>query len=332
MGKTAAVILAAGEGSRMLSKKAKVLHRLAGLELVNHVVRSVREAAFDRTIVVIGYQGDKVRQALSGVELVEQKEQRGTGHAVYQCREALKGFSGNVLVTYGDTPLFRGETFANALKYHEEQGAAATIVTAIFDDPTGYGRVIRDGDRVLGVKEHKDASPDELAVTEINTGTYCFRSELLFEYLTKITPDNAQTEYYLPDVLPLLLKAGHKVAGYVLADPKESMGINDRSQLAEAEAVLRDRLCRKWMDRGVTIIDPATTWIEHDCTIGEDTVIYPNTYIQQGTEIGSDCIIGPNCRLSGAKIGDGVVMENTIVVGRHVDAGSHIAPFTFLTS
>lgn len=332
MVKTAAIILAAGHGSRMQSDKAKVLHPLAGLEMIKHVVRSVRLAAFDQTIVVIGYQGDKVRAALDGVSLVEQKEQLGTGHAVDQCRKALRGFSGNVLVTYGDTPLFRSETFAQTLEYHEQQRAGATIVTAIFADPAGYGRVIREGDDVLGVVEHKDATEEQLLIQEINTGTYCFQSELLFHYLAQITPDNIQAEYYLPDVLPLMIADGHKVAGYVMRDAQESMGINNRTQLAEAEAIMRDRICQQWLEQGVTIIDPTATWIELDCTIGQDTVIYPQTFIQRGTTIGKNCVIGPNCRLSAAQIGSGVVMENSVIVGRRVEPHSRIAPFTFLTS
>ncbi len=332
MVKTAAIILAAGQGSRMQSDTAKVLHPLAGLEMIKHVVRSVRLAALERSIVVIGYQGDKVRTVLDGVDLVEQKEQLGTGHAVNQCREALRDFSGNVLVTYGDTPLFRAKTFAQALEYHEKQQAAATIVTAIFADPTGYGRVIREGADVLGVVEHKDATDEQLSIQEINTGTYCFQSQLLFHYLARIVPDNVQAEYYLPDVLPLMIADGHKVAGYVLEDARESMGINDRTQLAEAEAILRDRICRQWLQKGVTIVDPAATWIELDCSIGQDTVIYPQTFIQGGTTIGRNCVIGPNCRLNGAQIGSGVVMENSVIVGRHVECDSRIAPFTFLTS
>lgn len=332
MKETAAIILAAGQGSRMRSDLAKVLHPLAGLEMVNHVVRSVRLGDFNRVLVVIGYQGDRVRAVLSGVDLVEQTQQLGTGHAVNQCAEVLQDFSGPVLVTYGDTPLFRGETFKKLLEFHEEQGATATIVTAIFEDPSGYGRVLRDGqDHVRGVVEHKDASSEELQIKEINTGTYCFDSKLLFQYLNKITPNNAQAEYYLPDVLPLMIEDGHKVAGYILEDAQESMGINDRLQLAQAEAILRDRLCQYWMEQGITIIDPGSTWIEVDCEIGQDTIIYPQTFIQKGTTIGSNCVIGPNCRLSGATIGTDVIMESSVIVDCVVEAGSQLVPFTFLT-
>lgn len=332
MGKTAAIILAAGQGSRMRSDLAKVLHSLAGLEMVNHVVRSVRLASFDPVVVVIGYQGEKVQAVLEGVTLVEQKNQLGTGHAVDQCRETLQNFKGPVLVTYGDTPLLRPETFDKLIDYHRKHGAAATILTACFEDPSGYGRILRnEADQVVGVREHKDASPAELSIKEINTGTYCFDSELLFQYLTQITPHNAQAEYYLPDVLPLMLAAGQKVAGYILEDPRESMGINDRAQLSQAEAILRDRICCYWQEQGVTIVDPKTTWIELDCQIGQDTVIYPGSFIQKGSVIGEHCIIGPNCRLQGAKIGSGVTMEQTVAVDVIVESGQSVMPFSVLT-
>lgn len=332
MEKTAAIILAAGQGSRMISDTAKVLHPLAGLEMIRHVVRSVRQAGFDEIVAVVGYQAERVGAVLEGIRLVEQKERLGTGHAVEQCRFSLRDFRGPVLVTYGDTPLFRGETFAEILKYHGQQRAAATVVTAIFEDPTGYGRILRKGNEVLGVVEHKDADAQQLLISEINTGTYCFQSDLLFQYLTQITPDNYQAEYYLPDVLPLMIAQGHKVAGYLLPDARESLGINDRMQLAQAEAIMRERICRQWLEKGVTIIDPAATFIELDCTIGQDTVIYPQSFIQKGTVIGRGCVIGPNCRLSAAQIGDDVFLEHSVIVGGRIAAGERLDPFTFLTT
>ncbi|HPT82882.1 MAG TPA: NTP transferase domain-containing protein [Limnochordia bacterium] len=332
MAQTAAIILAAGQGSRMKSNLAKVLHPLAGLEMVNHAVRNVRLAQFEEIIVVVGYQGEKVRAVLEGVTIVEQKEQLGTGHAVDQCREVLSTFDGPVLVTYGDTPLFRSETFQELLAYHKQQQAAATIVTARFADPTGYGRILRDEqNQVQGVVEHKDATPEQRLIQEINTGTYMFQSRLLFQYLTQITPDNVQAEYYLPDVLPLMIADGHRVAGFMLKDPSESMGINDRIQLSQAEAILRERICRFWQERGVTIVDPQSTWIEWDCEIGQDTIIYPGCLIQRGSKIGANCVIGPNCRLSGAEVQSGAVLEYAVVVDRTVGAGERIRPFSFLS-
>ncbi|NLM53839.1 MAG: NTP transferase domain-containing protein [Firmicutes bacterium] len=315
----AAVVLAAGQGVRMKSKRAKVLHKLAGLEMVRHVVGSVRAAGIDRIYVVVGHQGAQVREVLEDVTCVEQAEQLGTGHAVDQCRAVLADFDGPVLVTYGDTPLFTGATFRELLAYHTEMGAAATVITALVDDPTGYGRIVRDeaGD-VKAIVEHKDASPSQREIREINTGTYCFDSKLLFKHLKEITPDNAQAEFYLPDVLPLMIKAGYKVAGYVLSDPKESLGINDRVQLAQAERIMQERICRDLMLSGVTIIDPQSTYIEVDCVVGQDTVIYPQTIIQAGTVIGQDCVIGPNCRLVNSRVGSGVIMEHTVVVNSEV--------------
>jgi len=329
---TAAIVLAAGESSRMKSDLVKVLHPLAGLEMIKHVIRNVRFGSFGQIYVVIGHQGEKVQAVLDGVKFVKQKKRLGTGHAVDQCRSFLADFDGSVLVTYGDTPLFRKETFQELVAFHEKSGASATILTAELADPTGYGRILRDEQGVCGVVEQKDATAEELAIREINTGTYCFNSRLLFQYLKQITPDNVQAEYYLPDVLPLFLRDGHQVAGYILKDAAESMGINDRRQLAEAEAILRDRLARFWQNQGVTLIDPETIWIEYDCIIGQDTIIYPNTFLQKGTVIGSRCRIGPNCRLKAARVGDEVVMESAVVEGCSVETGAVLAPFTYLTS
>ena len=316
----------------MRSNLAKVLHPLAGLEMVNHVVRNVRLAAFDQIIVVIGYQADKVRAVLDGVTLAEQKEQLGTGHAVDQCRDILQEFEGPVLVTYGDTPLFRSETFQRLLEYHVQEGASATILTAKVSDPSGYGRILRDeNNRVLGVVEHKDANQEQRLISEINTGTYVFDSKLLFRYLAQITPHNVQAEYYLPDVLPLMINDGHKAAGFVLEDATESMGINDRVQLAEAEAILRDRICHYWQEKGVTIIDPKSTWIEWDCEIGQDTVIYPGSFIQNNTIIGQDCVIGPNCRLSGATLSSGVRLESAVIVDRTIGPEEKVVPFSYFS-
>lgn len=327
---TAAIILAAGQGSRMKSKRAKVLHKIAGLEMVRHAVRSVREAGFQQIYVVVGHQADAVRQVLDDdVVSVEQSEQLGTGHAVDQCRAALAGFEGSILVTYGDTPLFRASTFARLMDYHQEVGAAATVLTARVDDPTGYGRIIRDcAGNVKGIVEHKDASASERLINEINTGTYCFDSQLLFKYLTQITPDNAQGEYYLPDVLPLMIKDGHKAAGFVMEDPQESMGVNDRVQLAEAERIMQERIREELMLQGVTIIDPNSTYIELGCSIGQDTVIYPQTVIQAGTIIGEDCVIGPSCRLSNSLIGKGARVEFSVVVDSEVGDYIQINPFS----
>ncbi len=300
----AAIVLAAGQGTRMKSKTAKVLHPIAGQPMVAHVVNSVRGAGLGRVYVVVGHQGESVRQVVNASECVTQSQQLGTGHAVDQCRSHLEGFSGPVLVTYGDTPLFRPETFRKVLDFHRDQQAVAVVITAEVTDPTGYGRIMRQGAKVQRIIEHKDASEAELAIREINTGTYCFDSELLFRYLTAVTPDNAQGEYYLPDVLPLMVADGYPVLPFLLSDASEAAGINDRVQLADAEAVMQRRTAEHWMREGVTIVDPSSVYIEADCRIGMDTVIQPGTCIYAGTEIGTDCSIGPHAVLEGACVGN----------------------------
>ncbi len=326
-----AIVLAAGQGQRMRSKTPKVLHKITGLSMVGHVIRNVRAAGIDQTYLVIGHQGELVKQEVPDVIHVEQAEQLGTGHAVNQCRVALAEFEGIILVTYGDTPLFTADTFQQVLEYQREQMVAATVITAIMADPTGYGRIIRsESGRVTRIVEQKDANPSQLEIQEINTGTYCFDSQLLFTYLDKITPDNAQAEYYLPDVLPLLLGDGHEIAGYCISEAQESIGVNDRVQLAEAEQIMRKRICRNHMLAGVTIIDPQSTYIELDCQIGQDTVIHPNTHIQQGSVIGADCTVGPNARLTHTQLGNGVNIEQSVVLDSTVGDNCQIGPFAYL--
>lgn len=300
----AAIVLAAGQGTRMKSKQAKVLHPIAGRPMVVHVLNSVRDAGIHRVYLVVGHQGESVREAAENETCVTQREQLGTGHAVDQCRGLLEGFSGPVLVTYGDTPLFRPETFRQVLDYHRDRQAAAVVITAEVSDPTGYGRIVREGSGIRQIVEHKDASQEERAIREINTGTYCFDSELLFRYLTALTPENVQGEYYLPDVLPLMVGDGHRVLPFLLNDASEALGINDRVQLAEAEAVMQRRIAEYWMREGVTIVDPSSVLIEADCRIGMDTIIHPGTCIQAGTDIGADCCIGPYAVLQQASVGD----------------------------
>ncbi len=327
----AAVILAAGQGTRMRSQLAKVLHPLGGLPMVARVVANVHKAGLTKVYLVVGHQSDKVQAALPDIPCVIQEQQLGTGHAVDQCRHVLAEFQGAVLVTYGDTPLFRPETLAGALEYHSAQRAAATVITAHMDDPTGYGRVKRDAEaRVLGIVEQKDASDEEQCISEINTGTYCFDGPLLFQYLQKITTDNVQAEYYLPDVLPLMIQDGHSVVGFVAEDARESMGINDRVQLAQAETILQQRLREHWMLQGVTMVDPSQVWIDDDCRIGQDTTLYPGVHVQGGSTIGSGCRIGPNVRLQQTVIGDETTVEQAVLIQAQVGSQTTIGPFAYL--
>lgn len=332
----AAVILAAGKGTRMKSRRPKVLHEVAGRPMLAHVMRAAEEAGVDRLIVVAGYQLEAVADAVGKrARVVRQAEQLGTGHAVLQSREALKGFEGDILVLCGDTPLLTGRTLSALAAHHREAGADATVLTAHLEEPFGYGRVVRDGaGRVQRIVEQKDGSPGELAGREINTGVYVFSHARFFEALASITPHNEQGEYYLTDIIGLYAAAGRPVSACALDDFQEVLGVNDRLQLAEAERIMRERVCRRLMAGGVTIIDPATTFIDDGVTIGTDTVVRPFTFLEGATVIGADCEIGPGTRLVDTAVGAGSrVLQSVItgsVVGREADIGpyAHIRPET----
>lgn len=326
-----AIILAAGHGRRMKSDIPKGLHKIAGLSMVEHVVRTVKEAGIEQTYLVLGHQKNKVHQAVPHIDYVVQEEQLGTGHAVNQCCGVLADSCGPILVTCVDTPLFTASTMLEVLKIYTQEQAAAVVITAEVIDPTGYGRVIRNERGLLNrIVEQKDASACEHNIKEINTGTYCFNSKLLFKYLSRITSNNAQGEYQLPDVIPLMIKDGYPVAVFCLQDATEALGVNDRVQLAHAEKIMQERICRFHMQNGVTIINPEQTYIELDCEIGQDTVIYPNTFIQKKTKIGSNCAIGPNVRLETAVVENQVTIEQVVIVKSKVDKGAAIGPYVYL--
>jgi len=332
MGKIAAVILAAGKGTRMKSEQPKVLHNVCGKTMLGHVCDAVGRLGVDRTLVVVGYQAEKVKAAAGdAVEYVLQSEQLGTGHAVLQTETALQDFAGQVLVLYGDTPLLTPATLQRLLTYHTAQGNAATILTAELSDPTGYGRIIRHPDgAVAGIVEQKDATPAEAAVREINTGIYCFDSRELFPALHAVRTDNRQQEYYLTDCISILVGKGRRVDAIAAENPQETLGINSRRQLAELEAELRRQIREHWLSEGVTMLDPATTYIDADVSIGADTVLYPFTLLEGGTVIGTDCVIGPQTRISKTQVGCGVRIENSVVVDSTVRDAATVGPFAYI--
>lgn len=339
MSSLVAVILAAGKGTRMRSKLPKVLHKVGGKAMLQHVIDASTAAGADDKVVIIGHGAELVEEMVAGqAKTALQAEQLGTGHAVLQTKEALKDFVGTAMILCGDTPLLDGEELRKFYEAHQASGAAATVMTAIMDNPTGYGRIIRDsaGD-VCAIVEQKDATEEQKAVKEINTGIYCIECPLMFEVLETITPNNAQGEYYLTDILDKLYSAGKKVGGVVTADSDMVMGINSRKQLSVAEAVMRNRILDKLMDSGVTIMDPASTFIEANVKIGQDTIIYPYTWLEGNTEIGEDCEIGPNCRFTNVKMGDGNKIQFTYAhdceVKNNVTAGPyiHLRPDTVIS-
>ena len=324
-----AIILAAGEGKRMRSRQPKILHRLCGRPLVGYPLRLARAFA-DRVVMVVPPSIDGVAQvAGEGVLTVVQRERLGTGHAVVQAKDACGG--GTILVLPGDMPLLTVETIERLVNHHKAVSAAATLLTAIVDNPAGYGRVLRQRGRVARIVEDRDATDDQKKITEIGTSVYCFDARRLWSALAEVRPDNDQGEYYLTDVIAILARAGAGVEAVTVADPSEAQGVNDRKQLAAVAVIQRRRILDRLMDGGVTIVDPASTYIEDTVTIGPDTTVYPQTVIEGATEIGSECVIGAGSHVSASRLADRVVLKPySIIEEAVVDEGATLGPFCHL--
>lgn len=329
-----AVILAAGLGTRMKSKFYKVLHPVCGKPMVEHIVDNIAKLQVSKAVTVVGHGAELVQTQLNGrSEFVIQEKQLGTAHAVMQAKELLKDKEGTTLVICGDTPLISTDTLESLFAAHDQQQAKATILTAYTEDPTGYGRVIRNhAGRVEKIVEHKDANEEERNVKEINTGMFCFDNHALFTALEEVSNDNSQGEYYLTDVIEILKTKNEIVSAYQTDDFNETMGINDRLALSRAEKIMRTRINEKHMASGVTIMDPDNTYIDTDVEIGMDTIVHPGTVIRGKTVIGDDCQIGPNSELENAVIGSNTNIRQSVVhdssVGSHVNIGpyAHIRP------
>lgn len=331
-----AIILAAGQGTRMKSKLYKVLHPVCGKPMVQHVVDQISQLKIDKIVTITGHGAEEVKKTLGDqTEYVLQAEQLGTGHAVMQAKDLLSGKSGTTLVVCGDTPLIKAETMEALFNHHEETGASVTVLTADADDPTGYGRIVRNTEGyVEKIVEHKDATEEERMISEINTGTYCFNNQDLFEALKDVTNHNVQGEYYLPDCLEILKNKGKMVTAFKTADFGETLGVNDRVALSEAERMMKMRINHQHMKNGVTLVDPLNTYIGADVEIGSDTVIYPGSVLTGNTMIGSDCEIGPNSEIKDCQIGDATVIKHSVAhqsqIGSHVNIGpfAHIRPLS----
>jgi bifunctional UDP-N-acetylglucosamine pyrophosphorylase / glucosamine-1-phosphate N-acetyltransferase len=366
-----AIVMAAGLGKRMRSKRAKVLHPVAGRAMVLYGVELAQRVADDAVVVVVGHQGDQVKRMLdehaarragsprpalmsrtkgmtahvkSGrasvppLLIAEQRQQLGTGHAVMQAREAILRARGGRATTYvilnGDTPLLTDATVRDLLRVHEEEKAAVTILTAVLDDPSGYGRVVRHpaGDRrLIKIVEDRDASEAERAVREVNVGTYVVEGAFLFEALDQLRPSNAQQEYYLTDVVTLAVERGLTVAALKAAHVDEGLGINSREQLAVAERIVRERIRRRWMEEGVSFIDPDTAWVDADVTIGRDTVIHPHVTLEGNTSIGEDCCIRSQSRITNSHLGPRVqILDSCVITEAVVEEDAAVGPFAHL--
>lgn len=326
------VILAAGMGTRMKSKMPKVLHKVCGKPLSKWVIDASEAAGADKVCAVVGHKAETVKEVLGDVcEFALQAEQKGTGHAVMQAIDVIKNSKGEVVILNGDTPLITAETINKAIEYHKNNGNQATVITAILDDATGYGRIVRDNDgSVLKIVEQKDASEEEKKINEVNSGMYVFDAQSLVYALDKITPNNAQGEYYLTDTLEILLSAGKKIGGYAISDNDEIRGINDRVQLNEAEKIMQKRINEYHMRNGVTMRNPESVYIEDGVEIGNDTEICQNVTIKSGTKIGSDCVIGSGSMLDRAVIHDGVDVLSSVILESEVDEGTHVGPFAYI--
>ncbi|MDM5311483.1 bifunctional UDP-N-acetylglucosamine diphosphorylase/glucosamine-1-phosphate N-acetyltransferase GlmU [Peribacillus frigoritolerans] len=324
-----AIILAAGQGTRMKSKLYKVLHPVCGKPMVQHVIDQVNQLQIEDIVTVIGHGAEKVQEQLGdSCKYALQEQQLGTAHAVMQAESVLSAKSGTTLVICGDTPLIKAETMKELIALHEQSRAKATILTAYADNPAGYGRVLRgEGGLVEKIVEHKDASEEERYVKEINTGTYCFDNQALFSALKKVSNENVQGEYYLPDVIEILKEEGEVVTAFQSSEFEETLGVNDRVALSQAEQILRKRINEKHMRNGVTIIDPLTTFIEADVQIRQDTVINPGSFIKGKSIIGQDCLIGPNTEISDCEIGDGTEVLQSVVHESSIGSSVKIGPF-----
>lgn len=330
------IILAAGKGTRMKSDKIKVLHPVAGKAIIKHVI-STLDGLNSKVVNVLGHQKEEVQLELEDLDdwdlnYVIQSKQLGTGHAVLQAEKYIKEHSGPVLILYGDTPLLRKETIAEFVKKHKENDSDLTVMTALFDDPAGYGRIVKDeAGNLNAIVEEKDAGLETKKIKEINSGVNCVDSELLSDFLKNMDNDNVQNEYYLTDIIEFAVKKEKDINTYTVNDADEIIGINTRKQQAEAEKILRNRIIDKHLENGVTIIDPATTYIDAEVEIDQDVTIYPSNFIEGKTKIAKNTVINPNCRLKDAVIKNNVeILSNTIIKESTVGENTKVGPFAYL--
>lgn len=332
MKKRLAVVLAAGMGTRMKSDTYKVLHQINGLSMVEHVLRAVNKSRVQRIVTIVGHGAEAVKSVIGDQsEFALQEEQLGTAHAVIQAKDFLLEEEGATLVICGDTPLISAETLEELFEVHESNNAKATILTAIAPNPSGYGRIVRYGDgEISQIVEHKDATPEIRAITEINTGTYVFDNKALFDALEKVDNDNVQNEFYLTDVIRILVDQQEVVKAHIMDDFDEAIGINDRVALAQASQLMTSRINTYHMRNGVTMINPESTYIEIDVEIGRDTIIESSVSLKGQTKIGDHVIVGKGSEIVDSAISDHVVIKNSVIEGARVARNATVGPFAHL--
>ncbi|CNF38966.1 bifunctional N-acetylglucosamine-1-phosphate uridyltransferase/glucosamine-1-phosphate acetyltransferase [Mycobacterium tuberculosis] len=331
----AVIVLAAGEGTRMKSRTSKVLHELCGRSMLGHVLAAARRLEPERLVVVVGHRREQVIEHLAehapDAEAVVQEHQGGTGHAVRMALEQTGALNGTVVVTNGDHPLLRGETLQDLVRVHEGEGNAATVLTTEMPDATGYGRMVRAGDgSVEAIVEHKDATDAQRAINEINVGMYAFDGALLADALKRVTTDNAGGEEYLTDVVAIVREDGHRAGAHLVADWVETQGVNDKIQLAQARRQLNDRILEAHMRAGVTIVDPASTWIDVDVTAEPDAEVLPGTQLHGRTHLGEGARVGPGCTLTDTTVGAGASVINAVCVQAEIGPEAAVGPYAYL--
>ncbi len=330
------IILAAGKGTRMKSDKIKVLHKVAGKAIIKHVLNTL-DGLNSKIVNVIGHQKEMVQAELEDLDnwdlnYVIQSEQLGTGHAVQQAESYIEKHEGAVLILYGDTPLLRKETIAEFVKEHKENNYDLSVMTALFDDPEGYGRIVKDNrGHLTAIVEEKDADSDIKGIKEINSGVNCIDSRLLKDFLNNMNNNNSQGEYYLTDIIEFAVKKNQKINTYLVEDSNEIIGINTRKQQSKAEKIVRNRIIEQHLENGVTIIDPDTTFIDSEVEIEQDVTIYPFNYLEGKTKISKNTVINPNCKLENAVIGENTeILSNTIIKNSSVGSNTNVGPFAYL--
>ena len=324
-----AIILAAGEGKRMYSKVPKVLHKLCGLTMVEHVINCAKEIGCKEPVVVIGHGADKVRETIKDVKFVMQEQQLGTGHAVMQADEYID--DSDILVLYGDTPLVSAEKINEMYQFHKAGNYGVTVLTADLDNPAGYGRILRDHKCLIeAIVEDKDASPEVKNIKEINSGMYFFKGMELKKALKKLTNNNAQGEYYLTDALQIIKAEGFGIAAFKTNDPTEIMGVNNKLQLSDATEIMKNRILKSHMLAGVTIMDANNTYIDKTVKISRDVTIYPGCILEGSTVIDEDCILGPHTRVINSVLDKGVIAQNSVILDSKVGEATTVGPFAYL--
>ena len=328
------VVLAAGKGTRMKSALPKVLHVAGGRSLIDHALRTATALSPASIVVIVGHEAGMLKDALRewpGLTFAVQEPQLGTGHALLQAEPALRGAQGTLVLLSGDVPLLRADTLASLVRVHQSRRAAATVLTADVPAPDGYGRIVRDGDRIDAIVEHRDASPAQREIREINSGVYAFAIAPLFGALREIGSANAQGEYYRPDLVKIYRARGLGVETLRLEDPREILGVNGRKELADVASILKSAKNDELMTAGVTLVDPATAFIGPDVTIGPDTVVQPGVYLEGSTRIGAGCVIHSGVRLVNSTVDDGAIINNfCLIIDSHVSRGAIVGPFAHL--